>query len=259
MIAEERRAILLRDLHEKGYLEVKDIAAHLGISSATIRRDLEAMELEGQCLRTRGGAIKGGSSKTYEPAYDVKSQRQKEKKRAIALAAAELVKDGDTIILDAGSTTYQLAQALYSKKRITVVTNDLKISTKLASNPNITLICTGGMARANVYTLLGSQVETFLKSLRVNLTFLGADAIHNDGTVANVNLEEVAVKQAMIHSGDKVILLTDSTKFEGTAFIKVCDLSSIDMIITDHHISPLAKELLNNWHITTKIVMNSEE
>lgn len=257
MIAEERRAILLRDLHEKGYLEVKDIAGHLGISAATIRRDLEAMELEGQCIRTRGGAIKGGSSTTFEPAYDVKSQRQKEKKRSIALAAAELVKDGDTIILDAGSTTFQLAQALYSKNRLTVVTNDLKIATKLASNPNTILICTGGVARANVYTLLGSQVETFLKGLRVNLTFLGADAIHSDGTIANVNLEEVGVKQAMICAGDKVILLTDSSKFEVTAFAKVGILEDIDLIITDNSISPKARELLKNRNISTKIVMDS--
>jgi DeoR/GlpR family transcriptional regulator of sugar metabolism len=143
------------------------------------------------------------------------------------------VEDGDTIILDAGSTTFALALLLMSRQRITVVTNDLQIAFKLASNPNISLICTGGTARANVFSLQGSQVESFIKNLRVDKTFLGADAIHSDYTVTNVNFEEVPIKQAMLHAAKQVFLLADSTKFEKTGFVKVCDLSDTNVIITD--------------------------
>ena len=233
MIAEERRAILLKELNDNGYIQATELAERLHLSAATIRRDFSVLEKQGLCFRKRGGAIRSAQGVTLELPYETKqSQRIAEKKR-IAEAAAKLVQDGDTLILDAGSTTYTLALLLLSKQRITVVTNDLQIACKLASNPNIRLICTGGIARASVYTLQGSQAETFIKDLSVDKTFIGADAIHSDHTVTNVNFEEVPIKQAMLRAAKQVFLVADSTKFEKTGFVKVCDLSDADAIITD--------------------------
>jgi DeoR/GlpR family transcriptional regulator of sugar metabolism len=233
MIAEERRAILLKELNDSGYVQATELASRLNLSAATIRRDFSFLEKQGLCFRKHGGAVRTAQGVTLELPYETKQIQRVAEKRRIAEAAAKLVHDGDTLILDAGSTTYALALLLLTKQRITVVTNDLQIACKLASNPNIRLICTGGIARPSVFSLQGSQVESFVKGLRVDMTFLGADAIHSDQTVTNVNFEEVPIKQAMLHAAEQVFLLADSTKFEKTGFVKVCDLSEINAIITD--------------------------
>nr|MBC7244519.1 DeoR/GlpR transcriptional regulator [Chloroflexota bacterium] len=254
MLAEERRAILLDKLREKGYIEVAEIAVPLEVSPATIRRDLAHLERGGQLIRTRGGAVIAVPSTTLEPPYEIKRQRNIEQKRRIAAAAAEMVRDGETIILDAGSTTYELALLLARRRNLTVVTNDLQIAVKLAANPNIALVCTGGVARANVYTLLGPQTEAFLRTLRVNKTFLGADAIHEDGVIGNVVLEEVAIKQAMLHAGEQVIVLADSSKFGVIGFARVCDLGEVDVLITDTDVSTRALDMLKAWPVEVKLV-----
>ena len=254
MLAVERRAVLLQELKNNGYIEVAGTASRLDVSAATIRRDLTLLEQEGQVTRTRGGAIRAGGGTTLELPYDIKRHRRIEEKRRIAAAAAEQVRPGDTVILDAGSTTYELALLLLHMRNLTVVTHDLKIAVKLASNPNITLVCAGGIARANVYTLLGPQVEVFLDSLRVDKAFLGADAIHTDGTVANVNLEEVPVKQAIVAAAGEVILLADSTKFDVIGFATVCDLAEIDVLVTDKGLRGPARDMLAEWEVDARLV-----
>ncbi len=253
ILAEERRAILLRELNDAGYVQAAELADRLNISAITIRRDLIQLEEEGLCVRKRGGAMRSAQSVTLELPYQVKQHSYIAEKRRIAEAAARLVSHGSTIILDAGSTTYALAQLL-TQKRITVVTNDLQIAVKLAGNPNINLICTGGIARSNVYSLHGSQVESFIRSLRVDLTFLGADAIHADGTVSNVTLEEAMIKQAMIGAAERVVLLADSSKFEKAGFARVCSLRELDTIITDCGIPREKQELLAAMGVKAIIV-----
>ena len=120
MIAEERRALLLKKLQEDGYIQVTDLAEEFDISSATIRRDLIMLEQEGICVRKRGGAVRSTQSVTMELPYDVKQHRNIEEKSRIAKAAINLVEDGDTILLDAGSTIFQLASLLHTKERLTV-------------------------------------------------------------------------------------------------------------------------------------------
>ncbi len=254
MLADERRAILHNKLREDGYIQVTEIADELGISSATIRRDLITLEKEGVCIRKRGGAVRTAHGVTLELPYEIKRRRNTDEKNRIASAALEFVENGDTLILDAGSTTYALALLLHNRERLTVVTHDLNIAVKLASNPAINLICTGGIARENVYTLEGTQVTDFIRNLRVDKTFFGADAIHYDGVISNVNIQEVPIKKAMISAADKVILLTDSSKFGTTGFAKVCDITDCDQIITDEGLSKEYRELIEKNNINLTIV-----
>lgn len=244
MIADERRALLIRKLREDGYIQVTEIAQELDISSATIRRDLTQLEEEGYCMRTRGGAVRTSQSTTLELPYDIKRQKNVPEKNRIAHEALKFIENGDTIILDAGSTTYALAQLLKTRQRLTVVTNDLQISISLASNPNINLICTGGIARPYVFTLQGNEVVSFIEQLKVDKVFLGADAIHDDGTIGNVNIEEVAIKQAMLAAASKVILLADSSKFTLKGFAKVCDLKDVDVVVTDSGSSDVHQKMI---------------
>ena len=249
MLAEERRAILHGKLREEGYIQVSELADKFGISSATIRRDLVMLEKEGVCIRKRGGAVRTAHGVTMEIPYEIKRRRSTEEKNRIAQAAMNFIENGDTILLDAGSTIYALALLLHNRERLTVVTHDLNIAVKLATNPNIKLICTGGIARENVFTLEGAQVTDFIHNLRVDKTFLGADAIHSDGVISNVNIEEVPIKQAMVNAADKVILLTDSSKFCVTGFAKVCDINDVDVIITDQGILKEQLEMIQKRNV----------
>jgi DeoR/GlpR family transcriptional regulator of sugar metabolism len=253
ILGHERRAILLSELNENGYILATEMAEKLNITAITVRRDLAQLEKEGLCIRKRGGAARSTQGVSLELPYQIKQNSNIDEKKRIAEAAVRFVNHGSTIILDAGSTTYALA-LLLSQKRITVVTNDLQIAVKLAASPNINLICTGGFAQTNVFSLHGSQVETFIRSLRVDMTFLGADAIHRDGIVSNVNLEEAMIKQAMIAAAEKVILLADSSKFEKAGFAKVCHLSDLNTIITDSGISEDKLGWLKSINIETVII-----
>ncbi len=233
MLSDERRAVLINKLRENGYIQAVELADELNVSSATIRRDLVQLQEEGFCTRTRGGAVRSAQSTTLELPYALKKQQFTVQKEAIAREAIKLVEDGDTLILDSGSTTYALAHLLIEKQRLTVVTNDLQIAVLLANNPAIHLVCTGGIARPQVFTLQGAEVIDFIKVLRVDKTFLGADAIHTDGSIGNVNIEEVAIKQAMIRAASSVVLLADSSKFAVKGFAEVGTLQNVDILITD--------------------------
>jgi len=249
MIAEERRAILMRKLREEGYVQVTELADELGISSATIRRDIIMMEKEGICIRKRGGAVRTAQGVTMEIPYATRRLRNSAEKEAIAKAALNFIENGNTLLLDAGSTIYSLALLLHQREQLTVVTHDLNIAQKLATNQHVNLICTGGIARENAYILEGAQVIDFIRSLRVDKTFLGADAIHSDGTISNVNINEVPIKQAMLAAAEKIILLADSSKFGTTGFAKVCDISEVDTLITDRNIDNQVLEFLRNREV----------
>ena len=249
MLADERRTLILKKLNENRYVQVSDLAEELDVTTVTIRRDLDEMEEDGLCIRKRGGAIRVNPGVSMEMPYNIKQHEMVEAKERIAHQALELIDDGDTIILDAGSTTYALALLLNTKVQIKVVTNDLKIAVKLAENPKINLICTGGTVRTSVYSLQGSMTESFIKDIKVDKTFLGADAVHMDGVISNVNIEEVAIKKAMIKAADQTILLADSSKFIKSGFYRVCDLNDIDILISDKEISKKSLDLIESYDI----------
>lgn len=249
MITEERRALILKKLSENRYVQVSDLAGEFDVSTVTIRRDLDAMEESGLCVRKRGGAIRINPGVTLEMPYNIKQHEMVSEKERIARKALDLVEDGDTFILDSGSTTYALALLLNSKVNLTVVTNDLKIAGKLAENPKIKLICTGGVARSSVYSLEGATTENFINNIKVDKTFLGADAIHQDGAIYNVNMEEVAIKHAMIKAADRTILLADSSKFNKSGFVKICNLQDLNVIISDKGISKETQEMILSYPV----------
>ena len=253
MLSEERRAVLINQLRENGYVQATEIAAQLNVSSATIRRDLVQLQEEGFCTRTRGGAVRSSQSTTLELPYELKKQKFVIEKEKIAREAVKLIENGDTLILDSGSTTYALARLLTEKQRLTVVTNDLQIATLLAANSNIHLICTGGIARPFVFTLQGTEVVDFIQTLRVDKTFLGADAIHADGSIGNVNIEEVAIKRAMIKAASSVMLLVDSSKFSVKGFAEIGTLADVDMVITDENCPGKMKTVIKES--STKLII----
>jgi DeoR/GlpR family transcriptional regulator of sugar metabolism len=254
MLADERRTQILKILNENRYVQVSDLAEEFDVTTVTIRRDLDEMEEDGLCIRKRGGAIRVNPGVSMEMPYNIKRHDMVDEKERIAQQALSFIEDGDTIILDSGSTTYALALLLNSRTRLKVVTNDLKIAIKLSENPQIQSICTGGVARPSVYSLEGSIAESFIRDIKVDKTFLSADAVHPDGVISNVNMEEVAIKRAMIESADQNFLLADSSKFNKSGFFKVCDLRDVDALITDDGLPKTASEMIKSHNIKSFIV-----
>jgi DeoR/GlpR family transcriptional regulator of sugar metabolism len=167
-------------------------------------------------------------------------------KAAIARQAAQQVHDGDTVILDSGSTTYEVAVALRKHRELSVITNDLRISTYIASLRGFRLLVTGGELLGSVYTLVGDHAVEFLGSYAADWAFLGADAIDTHSGVTNTNTLEVPVKRAMIKAARTAVVVADSSKFGRRALAKVAGLDEIDFVVTD---PDLPGETAEHWGI----------
>ncbi len=245
-----RRELLRELVLRNGYQSVRTLAEELECSPSTIRRDLADLEAAGLLHRTHGGALpRGVYSTAHEPTLLEKQRLMVAEKRRIGKAAAELVHPGETVILDSGSTTWQVGQALKATLPLTIVTNDIKILSHLANIEGLSLISPGGNLRANVYTLLGSETARFLEGLRVNWTFLGADAVDLEHGITNVNLDEVPVKQAMIRAAHRTVVVTDHTKFGRAVFARVCGLDEVDLIVTDDGLSATMADAMRKMRL----------
>ncbi|HVX22688.1 MAG TPA: DeoR/GlpR family DNA-binding transcription regulator [Acidimicrobiales bacterium] len=234
MIGEKRRQEIHRRLGRAGYVEARQLAADLGVDVSTIRRDLDAMARSGLVQRTHGGALPmDGGADAVDLPYAVKSRERPAEKEAIAAHAASLVGDGDSVVLDSGSTTYALARAIAGRRNLTVATNDLHIAHFLATRGGVRLLVTGGQLIDSVFTLVGPTTLAGLAGLHVDWAFLGADAVDVDAGVTNVNTVEVPVKQAMLAAAARAVLLADSTKFGHRALAAVTGVAAFEQIVTD--------------------------
>lgn len=231
----QRRREILRLLYLTGYVEAKELAATLSVDSSTIRRDLEALARAGHLQRTHGGAR--AQTDAVDVPYNAREREHVPAKELIAAAANELVRDGDSVLLDSGSTTRQLAVALRGRRDLTVVTNDLEIARLVADYPGVHLLVTGGELLGSTYTLFGERAVAFVEDLRVDWAFLGADAIDVNAGVTNTNTLEIPLKRAMIAAGRTTVVLADSNKFGHRALVVVAALDEIDQIITDPDLS----------------------
>ncbi|MDT2008002.1 DeoR/GlpR transcriptional regulator [Rhodococcus opacus] len=232
MSASERRGQILQRLQVDGYVEAKVLSLELGVDTSTIRRDLDTLVRAGQAERTHGGA-RPTSGASSEIPYAVKETERRKEKVAIARLAAQKVTDGQTIILDSGSTTYQVALELRHKTDLTIITNDLRIGKYMATIPGIRLLVTGGELLGSVFTLVGERAVDFLSDYSADWAFLGADAIDPIAGITNTNTLEVPLKRAIISAAAHTAVVTDSSKFGQRALAKVAAINEIDIILTD--------------------------
>jgi DeoR family fructose operon transcriptional repressor len=207
----------------------------LDVSENTVRRDLERLEKMGILKRTHGGAVLLEEARDIDDLDWLSRQNKmvKEKER-IGLSAAELIQDGEAIILDAGTTTIQVAKKIQNKHNITVCTNAVNIAIELLFNKSITIILTGGILREISQSLVGSLAEDFLNgSIHVDKMFLSAGGISAERGVTNANIIEVPIKRAMINAAKEVILVVTHDKVGKISFTQVIPTEKIDIIITD--------------------------
>jgi DeoR/GlpR family transcriptional regulator of sugar metabolism len=232
LLASDRRREIFNRLVREGYVEAKELAEELGVDASTIRRDLDALARSGQVKRTHGGArtVPGVSA---DLPYSMKETARLDQKAAIAGVAVQRVRDGDTVVLDSGSTTYEIAVRLRNHEDLTVITNDLRIATFIADLRRFRLLVAGGELLGSVYTLTGRRTVEFLLDYAADWTFLGADAVDAAAGITNTNTLEIPVKRAMLEVAATTVVVADSSKFGHRALAKVADLDEVDEIITD--------------------------
>lgn len=232
----ERHANILQLIKDRGFIGNDELAKIFNVSIVTIRRDLKILNRQNLVSLEHGGvAAADFIDGIIEPLYETKAYINSEQKQAIGIAAAKLITEGDTIILDSGTTTACIARHLKNSKfnNVTVITNDLIIGKELCPHPGINVLVVGGMLRRSYYTAYGHFTEQFLKHLKAHKAFLGLDAASMTRGISALQLEEIAVKQGMMEISDEVILTADSSKFGTDATYKICDWNVIDRVVTD--------------------------
>jgi DeoR/GlpR family transcriptional regulator of sugar metabolism len=240
MLRVERQAKILQIIRERNFVENDELAQLFDVTQATIRRDLKELSQQNLIRLDHGGSFSNDLLDTsVEPLYETKVFVNHEQKQAIGRAAADLVRDGDAIILDSGTTNACIAHHLrhFHYKKLTVITCDLMVAKELCPEPNIDVVMLGGVLRKSFYSAYGPYTEYFLKNLKANKAFLGIDAANKENGIFNFVLEEVPIKQLMIENSDEVIMVSDSSKFGKNALYKVCSWDVIDQVITDECIS----------------------
>src|SRR3954454_14269053 len=213
-----------------GAVSVQDLVARLGVSSARIRRDLAQMSSAGLVRRVHGGAAPALAVEVDRPYEEVADDAAAEK-LAIARRAAELVRDGDTVLLDIGTTTGALARELKGRS-ITVITPSLAVLDALRGERTIDIVLLGGSLRRAYHSLVGPLTEEALRRVRASTVFLGTSGVDSDGWVLDTTSVEVPTKRLLLEAAPRVVLLADHTKFPGQGTIRVCDFRSVSALIT---------------------------
>lgn len=232
----DRLSAILERLSNGGSVGVTELCAALGVSSATIRRDLELLEEQRLLARTHGGAVAQGV--TYELPLRYKGARHAEEKRRIARSAADLVTDGMAVGLTGGTTTTEVARALVDRDRLTVVTNALNIASELAVRPNLKLVVTGGVARSESYELVGPLAEASLAGLNLDVVFLGVDGISPKVGLTTHHEIEAHTDRSLIDRAKRVVVVADSSKIGRIAFAQICPIERVQHLITDGDADP---------------------
>ncbi len=233
-IVEQRRDQLLELVRQKGFASLPELAGALDVSESTVRRDLELLEEQGSAKRTHGGVFYTGGAPRL-PHFVDRQASQWEKKKLIAQRAVELVEDGDTLLLDGGSTTYEVAQRLVGRP-IQVVTNSLPVANLFSSSTNTDLVMLGGYIHSRTGVAVGQYANEMLARLSVRRTILSVASV-NDNGYYNSNLLLVETEQAMMRAADEVIIVADSTKFGYRSLAQLSDLSSAHRMVVDNQIS----------------------
>jgi DeoR/GlpR family transcriptional regulator of sugar metabolism len=232
ILSEERHQVILDLLEESGSVTVNEMVERFGVSEMTIRRDLDILEKKGLLRRVHGGAVLD-RGRSYEPPFLSRAVENLEAKQRIGRVAADMIQNGDSITLDVGTTTMEIARHIAGKQNLTVITPCLQIASLLAENPNIRLILTGGIVRPGELSMVGHLAERALKDFYVDKLFLGAAGVDFNAGLTEYNLEDTLVKQVMIKNAKEVILVSDSSKFGRIAFTSIAPLSVVSRLITD--------------------------
>jgi DeoR/GlpR family transcriptional regulator of sugar metabolism len=232
LLAEPRRMKIIDWLQEEGSARVRDLSSAFSVSEATIRQDLEKLEADGHITRQHGGAFLRTVPRQVET-LSLQHMENMDKKRKIGVKAAALVGENDTIILDAGTTTTEIAHNLLSRSSLTVITNALNIALMLGAKPGFAVHMPGGQFKAPTLSLSGDKAADYFQDVFAGKLFLATAGVALDSGLTYPSFADLQLKQAMIRAASHVYLVADSTKVNRSSFTRLGTLDVIQSFITD--------------------------
>lgn len=242
MFAEERYQVILQMLEEESRVKVNQLTQHFGVSESTIRRDLQDMEEKGMLTRTHGGAVKNPDADA-EPTFQQKEDIHQGEKARIGKIAAGLVRDGESILIDSGTTTLELAKNIQAKN-IIAITNSVDVAQILSEKEQVEVILTGGSFRNNTRSMVGPICDQTLRQFRPDKVFLGMNGIALKDGLTTPNLLEATTKSVMLQSAKKAYVLADPSKFGKVNLSVVGSVKDISAVITT---STLGDEIMKAY------------
>jgi DeoR/GlpR family transcriptional regulator of sugar metabolism len=247
MLARQRQARIMERVREDGAVRVADLVRELGVSDMTVRRDLEVLDERGLLEKVHGGATALEGSALFEPTFTVKSSLQHAEKDAISDAAAALVEPGMAVALSAGTTTFTLARRLADVPWLTVVTNSIRVTDVLhqVGRADQTIILTGGV-RTPSEALVGPFAVSAIRSVHVDLVFIGVHGMDPRSGFTCPNLLEAETDRALIEAGRRLAIVADHTKWGVVGISSIARLDQADVLITDSGIDPEARSILES-------------
>lgn len=237
MTTYERRQSLLDILRKQPGLRVPELAVALSVSEGTVRNDLNALEDQGLLMRVHGGAVLNQQDQFQNNSFMRRYQENAAAKLAIAREAAALVKDGDSILLDASSTVYYFAKALSERRRLRVMTNGFEVARELAQNTTNTVILIGGVVNNESSSVTGLLSEHIIEELHIQKAFLSCSGFSLERGMTEVHLAEAQLKRKVIESSQQLFALVDSTKFGKEDLTSFARPEKINRLFTDPHLS----------------------
>jgi DeoR family fructose operon transcriptional repressor len=237
LLAEERRFRIREILSRQRTVMASELIRALGVTAATIRRDLAVLQKEGVLVRSHGGAVSRTSSTSFQPSYDALGRIHRAEKQAIAWEAERLIMDGEAIFLEGSTTVYELARRLLHR-RLTVITNSPPIIELFQRSQHVSVISTGGELQKDVFYLSGVWAQTALSEIRVDKAVLGVSAIDPAYGVSTASPAEAQIKKMILRAARVSIALADHSKFGNQGFAYVCPITDIDILVTDSATDP---------------------
>ena len=255
MIAAQRRALILEELRREGAGSIVVLAGRIGVSPSTIRRDLEFLTEGGYIVRSHGGALlREPNRTTFEPEQEIGVHVARAAKAAIGAHAAALVEEGQSVIFASSSTVVEAAKAVVDRAlRLTVCTNDIGTALILARSETAQLVVLGGTNRRGSLTMIGEPGVSFLGRLHADVAFIGIHSLFG-GRLSETSIDLASMKQGMIASATRSIVLADSSKFRHPAFCDVCDVSDVQAVITDSGIADAEHRRLVDAGVEVNVV-----
>ena len=232
MLQEERLRRMKEHVDQKVFCSLGELCDVFGISRATARRDLILLADANRVRLVRGGASTVSDGTTYDPPYSVKMNLHPEEKARIADLAFKQIHEGETVILDSGTTALCIAERIRTAHDITVATNDVQIAASFANADGIDVTVIGGSLRKGYYSTLGYFAQMTLEHIHADIAFIGVDAVDANRGLMVTNTEEVSVKRLIMAAAKRRVIICDHTKFESTSFVRLCPLEEVDLIIT---------------------------
>ena len=233
LFLQERLDQIVTLVQEKGRVSVADLSDHFGVSAVTIRNDLTSLQQQGLLVRTHGGAVIQSDPNMEPPAFALRKELHRAEKERIGQAAAALIRDGDSVALDASTTTWQIARHLKDRRELTIVTNGLFIALEFLDSPAVTVVMPGGALRTASASLVGDEGACILERYHVQKGFFGAGGFTLEEGLTDTNQYEVKLKQRMVERSKEVIAVVDSSKWGQVTFASLASVEQLDQVIAD--------------------------